>query len=238
MLEPYIEFSGPAWMIWQYYHDMGESARAIEVARRLPVRSGSTIAVMCAVSLYREGRLTEVMKNTSTSGKAPPSSAMLPEPSCSPSYPKADYNVPRDACDKLEQTYPNETWERQYRGQLLLFLGSKEKALAAFRGFRPPFVESESWKKFFEAMRRFCCGQLSEGDYLAQAGQSRWKQGLAHFDIGLFRLADGDRPGARDHFDKAVNTYMIWEFQWTWSLMLQSRLQHDPNWPPWIPSKK
>ena len=236
-LEPYIEFSGPAWMIWQYYHDMGESARAIEVARRLPVRSESTIAVMCAVSLYREGRFREVM-NFLDDRQHPSIIANVTRAFVLAELPDFGLQRARDTCDNLAQTYPNATWERQYRGQLLLFLGNKEKALAAFRGFRPPFVESESWKKFFEAMRRFCCGQLSEEDYLAQAGQSRWKQGLAHFDIGLFRLADGDRPGARDHFDKAVNTYIIWEFQWTWSLMFQSRLQHDPNWPPWIPSKK
>jgi tetratricopeptide (TPR) repeat protein len=236
-LEPYVEFSGPAWMIWQYYHDIGESARALEVARRLPARSGSTIAVMCAVSLYGEGRLTEVVTylddrpGTVIIGNIMRGFVIA-------ELPDGGLERARDECDKLAQSYPNETWERQYRGLLLLFLGKKDKALAAFRGFRPPFVESEGWEKFFAAMRRFCCGELSEADYLAQAGRSRWKQGLAHFDIGLFRLADGDRVGARDHFDKAVKTYTIWEFQWTWSLMFLSRLENDPHWPPWIPAKK
>jgi serine/threonine protein kinase len=236
-LEPYIEFSGPAWMIWQYYHDIGESAHALEVARRLPARPGSTLAVLCAVSLYRDGRLSEVVKYLDERQ----GSVIIGEMTRGfvlAELPDDGLQRARDACDRLAQRYPNESWERQYRGQLLLFLGSRDKALAAFRGFRPPFVESESWQKFFEAMRRFCCGELTAEDYLALAGRSRWKQGLAHFDIGLFRLADGDRPAARDHFEKALKTYSIWEFQWTWSLMFQSRLEHDPNWPPWIPAKK
>jgi hypothetical protein len=119
----------------------------------------------------------------------------------------------------------------------LLFLGRKEQAQASLRGFRLPYTQSPDWKEFFEAMRRFDRGELSEDRYLAQAAGSRWKQGFAHFEVGLARLAAGDRAGAREHFARAVRTRTIWLFQWTWALMFLNRLENDPAWPPWAPRK-
>src|SRR5262245_53647324 len=103
---------------------------------------------------------------------------------------------------------------------------------------RLPFADSSGWKEFYEAMRKFGCGEPSEARYLASAGTSNWKQCHAHYAVGQFRLAGGDRAGAREHFSKAVNTRATWFIQWPWSLMFLSRLEKDPAWPKWIPSKK
>lgn len=134
--------------------------------------------------------------------------------------------------------YPQENWEVRYRSYLLLFLGKKQQALANLRKFRPLFVYSSQWKEFYESMRQFGCGELSEDRYLASAGASRWKQCYAHYEIGLLRLADGDRAGAKEHFSKAINTRAVFLIQWPWSLMFLSRLENDPAWPKWIQPKK
>ena len=58
-----------------------------------------------------------------------------------------------------------------------------------------------------------------------------------HYQIGLLRLAEGDRAAARDRFQKGVGTRAVWIYPWAWTKMFLSRLDKDPNWPPWIPLK-
>jgi hypothetical protein len=60
------------------------------------------------------------------------------------------------------------------------------------------------------------------------------KQVFVHTEIGLFQLADGDRAGAREHFQKAVETHTIGAYVWAWSRMFLERLKNDSAWPPWI----
>jgi serine/threonine protein kinase len=236
-LEPYVEFGGPSWMIWQYYHDVGAPAKALAIARRSHGRWEGPAAWLWAVSLYLDGRFTEALtcfdQRESTGLIGEITRGLVLAELKDDGLQKA-----RDICDAIARTYPNETWECKYRAELLLLLGRREQALATFRRFRPPLVESRSWEEFHDAMRQFSCGELSEARYLAQAGRSRWMLASAHYDIGIFRLADGDRSAAREHFDEAVKTYAIWLYQWTWSLMFRSRLEKDPHWPPWIAAKR
>jgi hypothetical protein len=235
-LEPYIGLPGPAWMMWQYFEDTGDPVRALDVARRAFDQSAGPVSFLYADSLYRQGRFAEAWKSFDRRKQTDLVSdvtrafilAELPD-------------GPRralDECDRLARKYPRAVWELRYRGYLWLFLGRKEQARATLQGFRRPFAESQDWKDFFEAMRQFGRGEVSEDEYLERAKGSRWQQGFAHFEVGLSRLADGDRAGAREHFDKAVRTRTIWEFQWTWSQMLLHRLESDPTWPPWIAAKK
>jgi tetratricopeptide (TPR) repeat protein len=235
-LEPFIGLAGPAWMMWQYYDDTGDPVKAFEVARRAAEGSGSPVAALYyATSLYLQGRFPEALqcldqrRQTDLIGDLTRGFVLAELP-----------DGPRralDVCDQLAGRYPREVWELRYRDYLLLFLGRKEQARESLRRFRLPFAQDPDWKAFFEAMRQFGCGELSDEAYLARAGGSRWMQGFAHFEIGLSRLADGDRAGAREHFAKGVRTRTTWEFQWTWSLMLLHRLENDPTWPPWLPGK-
>ncbi len=72
---------------------------------------------------------------------------------------------------------------------------------------------------------------------MAKAGASRWKLFHAHYLLGLFRLAEGDRLGAKKHFRKAVDTRAVWAFDWAWSRMFLHRLENDCTWPPWNTAK-
>jgi hypothetical protein len=235
-LDPFIGLTNPAWMMWQYYDDIGDADNALKVARRALDRSGGPIATVCADSLCRQGRFPEALQCLDQRRRADvigdvTRAFVLAE---LPGGPRRAL----DECDALARRYRRDVWELRYRGYLWQFLGRKEQARASLRGFRRPYAESEDWKEFFEAMRQFGCGELSEDPYLVKAGESRWKQGFAHFEIGLSRLADGDRAGARKHFAEAVNTHAIWLYQWSWSRMFLSRLENDPKWPPWIAAKQ
>jgi hypothetical protein len=236
-LQPFIELPNPVWIMWQYFDDIGDPCKALEVARRSLNLSGSpNAALYSVVSLYRQGRFTEASKCLDQRRQADlvgdvTRAFLMTELPNGPRLAVGEY-------DKLARSYPGEVWELRYRSYLLMFLGKKEQARASLQRFRLPSAHCQEWKEFYEAMRQFGRGELSEEKYLAKASASRWQQCLAHYEIGLCRLADGDRVGARDHFYKAVNARAIWLYQWPWSLMFLNRLENDPKWPPWIPAKQ
>jgi serine/threonine protein kinase len=235
-LEPYIGLSNPAWMMWQYYYDNGNAAKALEVARRSLERTQTpTVGFYCAISLYLQGQIKESWQ---TLDRLPRNSIIsaVTWAFLVAELPDGPRRVAEES-ERLARKYTHEVWELRYRAHLLLFAGKKEQALALLRNWRRPYAHASEWKEFYEAMRRFGAGEISEKEYLEAAGVSRWKQCLAYTEAGLFRLADGDRVAARKHFQTAVDTYAIWEFQWTWALMFLDRLNKDPQWPPWIPAR-
>jgi hypothetical protein len=77
-------------------------------------------------------------------------------------------------------------------------------------------------------------GKLPADELKGKAKDSRWDQCLAHYYVAMMKLADGDRDGAREHFDKVVKTRaFIWgPYDLSWVFL--ARLKKDPTWPPWI----
>jgi hypothetical protein len=148
---------------------------------------------------------------------------------------------PRQALQEYEQLarkYPGGHGQMRC-ARVLLFLGKKEQARQALQGIRLVADHlSPDGRTFAEALLQFRCGRLPEEKLLAEASTSRFKRIQAHYTIGLYRLAEGDRAGAREHFQKAVGTHDFWEQIYFYSSqMFLSRLDKDPTWPPWIPVK-
>jgi serine/threonine protein kinase len=233
-LERFIEFPNSAYALWLYFEEIGDKGKALAVSRRSFDRSRSALAAFyCVASLYQQGRFAEALRLLDQRRQPDLGGdvmrlftlAELPD---GPRLALAEYQ-------KFEIAYPQEGWQARAKSEVLLFLGRNEQALATLRTARAPFAVSPDWRRFYDAMRQFDCGELSADAYLAKAGASRWKQFHVHYQIGLFRLADGDRAGARDHFQRAVDTRAFWIYPWTWSRMFLSRLENDPKWPPWIP---
>jgi len=81
----------------------------------------------------------------------------------------------------------------------------------------------------------YCGGGLSEEELLKAEAGSRWNQCEAHFYVALDRLAQGDRTGAREHFQKALATGVFTFLEYEWSRSFLKRMEKDPNWPSWIP---
>ena len=236
-LERFIEFPNPAFASWLYFEEIGDRGQSLAVSRLSFDRSRSALAAFyCVASLYQQGRFAEALKllderRQPDLGGDVMRLFLLAELPDGPRRALAEYQ-------KFEIAYPQEGWQMRTKSEVLLFLGRKEQALATLRTVRSPFCISPDWREFYEAMRQFDRGELSADAYLAKAGASRWKQFHAHYQIGLFRLADGDRRGARYHFQKAVETRARWIYPWAWCRMFLSRLDNDPKWPPWIPMKE
>jgi hypothetical protein len=193
-------------------------------------------ALYCAVSLYHQGKFAEGLKLLDRRRQRDLAGdltrifliAELPD----------GQRLALDEYQKLAKMYPQEGLAMRTLGEASLFLGRTEQALAILRRTRSPVAGSREWQEFYETRHQFECGQVSEQAYLAKAGASHCKQLYAHYELGLFRLADGDHAGARHHFQKAVSTGVVWEVPWAWSRMFLNRLAEDGQWPPWIPAKK
>jgi hypothetical protein len=80
---------------------------------------------------------------------------------------------------------------------------------------------------------RYNAGDLSADDLVRGAKGSRWDQCLAHYFVAMTKLADGDRKGAKEHFDEVIKTRaFIWSaYDMSW--VFRARLK-DPTWPRWI----
>lgn len=125
-----------------------------------------------------------------------------------------------------------------YNKTVLLLAGLKSEAIAGWREAqkeksRLPVLNRE----FFDPLLGFLCGDVSEEELLKAAGASRRNQVMAHFNIGLMHLADGDRAAAHDHFEKSVATRCFYFSDHDISRAFLKRMERDPNWPPWIPMK-
>jgi hypothetical protein len=232
-----VELPNSAFAMWLYFEEVGDPGRALDVAHRSVERSRSPQAALyCAISLYRQARFIDALRcldsrrQNDLQGDLTRAFIVAELPG-EPYHAIDDYN-------KVARNYLQNNYEPKFRADILLLLGKKQQALAIMQRFRPPFAISRDWREFYEAERQFGCGELPEDAYLAEAGTSRWRQAFAHRQIGLFRLAEGDRTNARYHFQKSFDTHAIWYYEWAWSQMYLSRMRKDPVWPPWIPVKQ
>jgi hypothetical protein len=114
---------------------------------------------------------------------------------------------------------------------VLLLLGQKDKARLTAKPYYGA-AETKEWKDYYQATYDYRRGSLSDEAFLAITAGSRWQQCYARLAIGLNRLADGDRAGAREQFAKGFETRAIWLTSWNLCEMFLSRLDKDPNWPP------
>jgi tetratricopeptide (TPR) repeat protein len=229
-LEPSIGRPAAIWMIWQYYIDVGDVEEALNVTRRSFRKSqGSMPAFYCATTLYLRGEFAEALRYL-------------------------DQRQPQDMVGDILRFFvlaelPD--GPRRVRKELdifaskhsgtpappLLLLGDKTEAQVAIRRTTSRPGISQSLKANL-ALRQFSNGETSEAAYLASVAGQRDNECHAHFYIGLFRLAEGNRSAAKNHFTKAVQTHSIASFPCGFSLMFLTRLQTNPNWPPWIPVRK
>jgi tetratricopeptide (TPR) repeat protein len=230
-LEPSIGRPSGIWMIWRYYMESGSKDEALSAARRSFRQSqGSLSAFCCATSLYMRGEFDEALRDLDQRRPKDAAGNMLRH------FVMAELpNGVRRVHEELDGVARN-YWGA--RGAALLLLGDKSEAQEVIRGAPPPLALSKPITDANIALRRFSNGEISESEYLASVAGDRRLKCTAHFYVGLFLLAEGNRSAAKDHFAKAVETHVIPSYYHSYSLMFLTRLRTDPNWPPWIPVKK
>jgi hypothetical protein len=118
---------------------------------------------------------------------------------------------------------------------VLCLLGKKEEAVRTSKEFQKRPAQFYMLRREpLLACLRYNAGDLPADEFIRGAQGSRWNQCLAHYYVAMTKLAEGDRKGAQEHFDKVIKTRA---FQWgpyDMSWVFQARLAKDPNWPRWI----
>jgi hypothetical protein len=98
---------------------------------------------------------------------------------------------------------------------LLLFLGKPQEARHAWLNVPkediPEWFDGW-WLQFWD----YTCGRITTDQLLQTAGGDRGKLSSAHFVIGLWRLSEGDRTAAREHFRECVATRVFASWHWPW----------------------
>jgi serine/threonine protein kinase len=238
-LEPFLDdIPNVGWPEWFYYEEIGDRNESLKIAQRMFESSGSPLAAnYCVIDLYHLGRFEKALqfvdrrKQTDVFGDImrPMILAELHgKPRALQEYKKMTRDLPEDAL-----------WVWR---DVPLFLGEKESAVSIFQ--HPPRTQGQqsrdvrAQKEFQEAESRFARGEISDDMLLAKAGISHLRRVEAYHYLGLFRLATGDRDGAREFFLKARGNRPCWTFSYLFCQMFLIRMEKDQNWPRWVQPNK
>src|SRR5262249_11319586 len=93
-------------------------------------------------------------------------------------------------------------------------------------------------RAFVEHLLDCLCQEKTTDELLKFIGRSREDECMAHYFLGMNRLADGDRKGAREHFEKSIASRCFYFGDYDWSWMFLNRMTRDPAWPSWIQGKQ
>jgi serine/threonine protein kinase len=240
-----------------YFEQIGDEAAALAVYRQLAEkaekggRKGAGPGFLFALALYGQGKIREALEALDRTKEPHPWADMLrtfvlaEHPEHGPDRAYEYYRELAHRYRREEGTprageglygIPLELWNLH---GVLLLLGKRQEAAAACADVRAPagFFRPGA-QKHIEAMKDFVAGKLSEDELLRSSRGNRIQLCLNHYWIGLVRLADGDRRGAREHFRKAVATGVFMHGSYYYSRAFLNRLDQDPAWPRWLPVKE
>jgi serine/threonine-protein kinase len=220
----------------QYFEQMGEADSASEALRRAADGFTNNPAVFDhAADLYRRGHIAQALDVLQQRTERDDSegdrlqACLLAE---------LRRHGPAKAFAAIEQ-WLNDYQDPENIGDaviVLLVLGKKEQARQVAGKIRvPSWLNARERKTFLEQARSYALGTTFEDELLRAARPLRSCRCSAHFLIGVTRLADGDRAGARDHLARAAATRDYFNNDCTLSRVLLARME-DPAWPPWLPA--
>jgi hypothetical protein len=97
---------------------------------------------------------------------------------------------------------------------------------------------TESALADFELLLQFWENKLQEADYLKSPPSERHLRPWRLVNVGMKRLGDGDREGAKAAFTEAYQLRCFGHDEWIWAVTFLVRMNTDPAWPKAIPMKK
>lgn len=107
---------------------------------------------------------------------------------------------------------------------VLVLLGRTQQAREVFQeAAQPPDAQKNK-------ILLYLTGRISQKDLEAGALSSRYYQCEVFFFIGLNKLADGDRSGARAYFKKSVDTGIFHFLEHRWSRSILAMMDRHPDW--------
>lgn len=215
---------------------VGQEDEAARVWATQP--SHPIIAGLYAQYFYRRGETSQAQAIVTTHFSATPSDRVYRDWFFAENLERH----PAILANLQEYTASLPAWRRPSEyGHLMFLLGRKAEATVAARrdlaqlGQAPPLFQST-----FGNLAKYLMDptRTAEDTLVQAAGRSKRQQISAHFLIGLSRLADGDRIGARERFEAAVAIRCFYNESYDWSRTFLARMKQDETWPSWIKNPK
>jgi len=233
-LEPFELLPSPAMVRVNYFHETGQESASFNVARRVAKETkDAPITGYYVMGLYGKGRFAEAL-DVIDSAKDNPYCDIIRAYVLAELHPN-NHSIARAACQTMAARYPP-GGGIQHVTAILKFLGNADEAVALNRAERQklPAMSPNDPNKWLWDYR---CADVAEDELLKHLDRNRFSRFFANFEIALTRLANGDRAGARDFFQRAEEMRMIGWYESRLVRIFRKRLEKDPTWPPWIPLK-
>jgi hypothetical protein len=217
-----------------YYFDHigdGEAAlKELEWASHQP--ETSDLVADYALALYERGRDAEALRVLDAQLKPTNSAGQMLRILLWAELPEVGRDKAYDRYLKLVAARNERGWNgpawTPYEFDALMLLGKKKEATDQAAS-PPPFP----------LLAKYLSGEITEEEYLEATAKTRISPTLIHYPVGLARLSNGDRAGARDQFQKTLldgNGYPVVFYPYARAYL--ARMKRDPEWPRWIPARK
>jgi tetratricopeptide (TPR) repeat protein len=226
---------------WLYFREVGREEEVLPELRRASERTDHVYVTFCyALTLCRRrqrGDFEEALRVLEKK-RGTYNARLLPYVLAEHDYPGKKHDWPARAL-KASEDFAARAQDgaaaMDTQAVLLCLLGKKGEAVKASKELlKQP-------ERFYTLRRepimrclRYNAGDLSADELVRGAKGSRWDQCLAHYYVAMTKLAEGDREGAKEHFDKVVKTRAFGWGPYDMSWVFRARLAKDPTWPPWI----
>jgi tetratricopeptide (TPR) repeat protein len=234
-LKPFISLPEAVVFRWTYFREVGKEEEVLEELREASKNTEHVnVSSCCALVLYRRGDLEEA-HSVLERRRGMYTDRLLPFVLAELDYPDK-HDWPARALEASKE-YAERTQDLaavMEAQSIYYLLGNKREAVEANKALlkQPDRCYMLRAGPILRCAQ-YNAGKLTADNLLDAAGRSRWDQCLAHYNIAMTKLAEGDRDGARDHFDKAVKTRASGWGNYDLSWVFRDRLA-DPNWPPRI----
>jgi serine/threonine protein kinase/tetratricopeptide (TPR) repeat protein len=215
---------------YQYFLQSGDDAAALAVLQKAADRQDSReLSYRYALALYQRGKIEDAVKALERRNDADDDASNVLRIFLTAEQSEEGH---RKAYEDLVELAAR---RRRESGQpighfsapaAMLFLGKRPEAVQLADGNAGLYVGPRH--------TNFLANKASEQEYLDQARDSRYLQCGAHYWVGMVRLSEGDRNGAREAFKASVDTGLWSVFYHTHSQIMLARLESDPAWPRWI----
>jgi serine/threonine protein kinase len=214
-----------------YFERVGDQDAALAALKQAAARAETKdLVTQYALALYRQNRIEDALKALNR-GLQPENLMgqdlrimLMAE---HPQYGRDQaYLAYQERAPESRQTSPNVV-------AVLLLLGKRAEA-AELAG---PAGNPTGRRVSENDLAKYLKGG-SEEEFLKAARLGRLSECFNHYLIGLVHLSDGDRAGARQHFQKSVDTKFYAHILYPYARVFLERLKRDEKWPPWIPVKE
>jgi tetratricopeptide (TPR) repeat protein len=228
-LNPFTAFPEAVVYRWLYFREVGKAEEVLGELRQASENTGHVYVAVCyALTLYRRGRpgdLKEALRVLEIRrGKY--IDRLLPFVLAEHDYPNK-HGWPARALEAARTL--------RHTQAVLCLLGKKEGAVKANKALLSQRQGGYLLRDNAELRcLRYNAGELTAAELIQGAGRSRWDQCLAHYYVAMTKLAEGDRKGAQEHFDKVIKTRAFLWGAYDISWVFRAQLAKDPTWPPWI----